>query len=101
MAAIMSANVSNALAVVVASVLMYHVLKFVRNAFWEPLRLRRIMEKQGIQGPPFLFLIGYIMEIVNFTQSFPDNLPMDDYANLSPTVTPQYALYFRKYGIKF
>jgi len=95
----MSANVSNALSVVVATVVVYLVLKFARKAL-NDLRLRRIMAKQGIGGPPFR-LLGYVMETEKFTQSFPDNLPMDDYANLSPTVTPQYALYFRKYGIKF
>jgi cytochrome P450 len=101
MAAIMSANVTNALAVVVATVVVYHVLKFVRNALWEPLRLRRIMAKQGIEGPPFRLLLGFVMETEKITQSFPDNLPMNDFANLSPTVTPQYASYFPKYGKMF
>lgn len=97
MAVIMSANVTNALAVVVASVLVYHVLKLARNVLWEPLRLRRIMAKQGIGGPPF----GHGMETFKFAQSFPDNIPMNDFANFSPTVTPQYAMYFPRYGKMF
>lgn len=97
----MSAEVRSALAAVVASVIVYHVVKFLRNAVWEPLRLRRIMSKQGVSGPPFRFLLGQILDMVKFAQSFPDNLPMDNFANLSPTVMPQYALYIPKYGKMF
>lgn len=97
-----SVEVRNAvLAVVVATVIVYHVFKFVRAALWEPLRLRRIMTKQGVRGPPFKFLLGQYTDMVKFAESFPETLDMDDFANLSPTVSPQYAMYFPKYGNMF
>lgn len=100
MATLWSVEVRNAvLAVVVASVIVHLVVfKFVRAALWEPLRLRRIMNKQGVRGPPFKFLLGQYMDMVRFSESFPETLAMDELANLSPTVTPQYAMYFPKYG---
>lgn len=91
-------NVRNALAVVVASVIVYSVIKFLRVSVWQPLRLRRIMAKQGVSGPPFRFVRGQFVEMWKFTESFPDALPIDDFANLTPTVTPQNALYYPKYG---
>nr|PNR50683.1 hypothetical protein PHYPA_009869 [Physcomitrium patens] len=93
-----SVNVRNAVAVVVASVIVYSVIKFLRDSVWEPLRLSRIMAKQGVSGPPFRFLLGQYMEMVKFTESFPDVMPINDFANMSPTVTPQNALYYLKYG---
>lgn len=93
----MHVEVKNALAVVAVGAIVYQVMKFLRNAVWEPLRLRRIMEKQGVRGPPFHFFLGKA-EANAFSESCPEALPLDKYANLSPTVTPHYALYFPKYG---
>jgi len=100
MAKLWSVEVRNAvLAVVVATVIVYHVIfKFVRAAVLEPLRLRRIMTKQGVRGPPFKFLLGQYTDMVKFSESFPETLAMDNLANLSTTVSPQYAMYFPKYG---
>ena len=94
----MHVEVKNALAVVAVGAIVYQVMKFLWNAVWEPLRLRRIMEKQGLRGPPFRFLVGSLKEANAFSESCPESLPLDNYANLSPTVTPHYALYFPKYG---
>lgn len=94
----MHVEVKNALVIVAVGAIVYQVIKFLWNAVWEPLRLRRIMEKQGVRGPPFRFLVGNLMEANAFSESCPESLPLDNYANLSPTVTPHYALYFPKYG---
>lgn len=94
----MYVEVKNAVAVVAVGAIVYQVMKFLWNAVWEPLRLRRIMEKQGVRGPPFRFLVGSLMEANAFSESCPEFLPLDNYANLSPTVTPHYALYFPKFG---
>jgi len=103
MAMLWSVEVRNTvLAAMVASVIVYHVIfKFVRAALLEPLRLRRIMTKQGVSGPPFKFLLGHYPAMVKFSESFPETLAMDNLANLSPTVSPQYAMYFPKYGTLF
>ncbi|KAG0563350.1 hypothetical protein KC19_8G023700 [Ceratodon purpureus] len=101
MAGTVSREVRNALAAVAISVVAYKLVKFLWTVFWEPLRLLRIMTKQGVKGPPFRPLIGHIFEPVAFAESFPEVLPLGNYDNLSPTITPQYALYCPKYGKSF
>jgi len=86
-------------AVVVATVLVYKVLKLLWIGVWEPLRLRRVMARQGVKGPPFKFLIGDLIDMGKFAGSFPEALPLGSYADFSPTVTPQYALFCPKYGM--
>ena len=72
----------------------------LRTVLWEPLKLKRVMARQGVGGPPFRFLVGNLPEAAAYGQSFPEALPLDDddFGDYSPTVTPQYALYFPKYG---
>ena len=97
-------EVRNAIAVValtlVASAILVRLLTWLRNVLWEPLRLKQFMAKQGVGGPPFRFLVGNLPEAAKYAQSFPEALPLDDeFGHFSPTVTPQYALYFPKYGM--
>ncbi|KAG0605545.1 hypothetical protein M758_9G067300 [Ceratodon purpureus] len=73
------------------------VHKLLWKGLWIPLRYRRIMAKQGVKGPPFRFLVGQLHEMWKYRDSFPDAVPLDSYADLSPTVTPQYALFFPKF----
>lgn len=98
MAVLVSGEVRNALAVVAVSGIAYQLIKFLWNVSWEPLRLRRVMTKPGVKGPPFRPLVGQLFEPAVFAESFPEALPLGNYDNLSPTVTPQYALYCPKYG---
>jgi len=90
----MDVEVWTAVALLILSAVAYQV---VWKGLWEPLRLGRIMAKQGIKGPPFRFLVGQFPEQKEFLESLPDVIPVDSYAALSPTVTPQYALYFPKF----
>ena len=96
-------EVRNAVVVVVltfvVSAILVQLLTWLRNVLWEPLRLKRFMAKQGVGGPPFRFLVGNQPEASKYAHSFPEALPLDDeFGDFSPTVTPQYALYFPKYG---
>ncbi|KAG0605431.1 hypothetical protein M758_9G058500 [Ceratodon purpureus] len=85
---------------VAASAAMVPLVTMVRTFLWEPLRLRRIMAKQGVKGPPIRFFFGDSPEYGAYAQAFPESLPLafDDYA---PTVTPHHALYFSKFGNRF
>ena len=96
-------EVRNAVAVValtfMVSAILVQFLTWLRNVLWEPLRLKRFMAKQGVGGPPFRFLVGNQPEASKYALSFPKALPLnDEFGEFSPTVTPQYALYFPKYG---
>jgi len=91
-------EVWNALAVVAISVIAYQlVTKVLWSGLWEPLRLRRIMAKQGVKGPPFRFLVGQVPDQKLYMESMPEVVPIDSFAALSPTVTPHYALFFSKF----
>jgi len=92
-------EVGTAVAVVVATVLVYAVLKLLWIGVWEPLRFRRVMAQQGVKASPFRFLIGNLDDITKFAESFPEALPLGSYADFSPTVVPQYALFCPKYGM--
>jgi hypothetical protein len=82
----------------VVSVALYQVFtKLLWNGLWVPLRYRRIMAKQGVKGPPFRFLFGQMLEVNAYRESFSEVVPLDSYADLSPTVTPLYALFFPKF----
>lgn len=95
---IASVEVRNALAVVAVSAIAYQIFtKLLWKGLWTPLRLRRIMAKQGVQGPPFRFLFGQVREYMAYRDSFPEVVPLNSYADFSPTVTPQYALFFPKF----
>ena len=83
----------------VTSAIYKTVVPAVRKHMWEPLRLWRIMVKQGVQGPPFRFLLGNSPELFAFEKTFPDDIAQDGiHYDIGPTVTPQYTLYFPKYG---
>jgi cytokinin trans-hydroxylase len=92
----MASEAWTALAVVALTAWIIRV--FVR-IIWEPLRLRRIMAKQGVHGPPFRPLVGNLLEAEAFRNSQPEIVPFD-YSNHS-TVAPQHALYRPKYGKRF
>lgn len=95
---IMSGELWNAVAVVALTLIGYEIFnKVLWRGLWTPLRLRRILVKQGVQGPPFRFPFGQVLEFIAYMNSFPEVVPMDSYADLSPTVTPQYALYFSRF----
>lgn len=88
----------NALAVfgvtLAASAIWAILLKYV----WEPLRMKRIMGKQGVTGPPYRFLFGNILELIAHQKSQPV-LPLDDdHYSLCPGILPHHTLYAPKYG---
>jgi hypothetical protein len=90
----MAMEVWTALAMVAVTAALLQVFLTI---VWEPLRLRRIMAKQGVNGPRFHLLMGNLPEIVAFQQSQPDVHLPPDYMDHS-TASPQSALYFSKYG---
>lgn len=68
-----SAEVWNAVAL---TALAYQLMtKVLWNGLWEPLRLRRIMAKQGIKGLPFRFLVGQLPEQGDYLTSLPEVVP--------------------------
>lgn len=92
----MALEVWTAVVVVAATIA---ILGALRTFLWEPLRLRRCMKKQGVHGPPFRFVVGNLPEAEAFRQSQPEIQPFEYI--FRPTVNPQHALFFPKYGKRF
>lgn len=70
-------EVWNSLVAIAITAVIYHILLLVKTVVWEPLRLRRIMMKQGVKGPPFHLLVGNLPEALAFGQSQPEALALD------------------------
>jgi hypothetical protein len=95
-------QVWSALALAVATVAMLAIFQNVWVAvtkhWWMPRRLRRIMEQQGWKGPPFRFLAGSVPDVLEFlNEQVSRPLAIRDFDTV-PRVSPQYALFSRKYG---
>jgi hypothetical protein len=95
-------DVRNALAVVVvafaASSFVTTIVKLVKIYFYDPLRISRIMTKQGVRGPPFIPILGSALEIGAFEKTLPESMPLDEHYGLLPTVKSQFHLFFPRFG---
>lgn len=95
-------DVRNALALVVvafaASSFVTSILRLGKLYFYDPIRISRIMAKQGVKGPPFTPILGSAHEIAAFEKSFPESMPLDDHYPLMPTVQCQFPLFFPRFG---
>lgn len=95
-------DVRNALAVAVvafaASPFVTTIVKLVKMYFYDPLRISRIMAKQGVRGPPFIPILGSALEIGAFEKTLPESMPLDEHYGLLPTVKSQFHLFFPRFG---
>ncbi|KAG0607683.1 hypothetical protein M758_8G047300 [Ceratodon purpureus] len=100
-----SEDVRHALVVVVlafaASSFVTSILRLVKLYFYDPIRISRIMAKQGVRGPPFIPIVGSAHEIGAFEKSFPESMPLEEHYGLLPTVKTQFHLFFPRFGQRF
>ena len=78
-------------------VLTVHLL--LQKYLWKPLRMRRIMTKQGVAAAPFHIVVGSLPECFAFMSKYSGDLHVDDHYDATPTVSPMNTLYFPKNGI--
>ena len=95
-------EVRNAVVLLVVTIaacsLLTSVLRLVKLYLYDPIRISRIMAKQGVRGPPFIPVVGSAHEIGACEKSFPESLPLDDHYGLLPTVKTQFHLFFPQFG---
>ena len=95
-------ELQSALAVVViafaASSVVTSIVRLVKLYFYDPIRITRIMAKQGVRGPSFIPFLGSAHELVAFEKTFPEAMPLDDHYGLLPTVKSQFHLFFPRFG---
>ena len=74
------------------------IFVFLKAYVWEPLRIRRFMERQGVKGPPPSFMVGNLMAIANLCEK----ATVNDMESLSHDIVnrilPHYVKYSRIYG---
>jgi hypothetical protein len=94
-------EIRNALLVAALTTVVIAVVVQLHKLLWRPLRMRRIMAKQGIGAAPFRILFGNLTECAKYAAKFPEDLHVDNHYDSLSTVSPQFALFFPNNGVTF
>lgn len=93
--------VVQALVVVVVLITVGTVSKFLKIYVWEPRRIRRFMEKQGVKGPPPSFMVGNLRAIANLQKEATANDMECLSHDIVDRLLPHYVKYSKSYGKQF
>ncbi|PPS14014.1 hypothetical protein GOBAR_AA06565 [Gossypium barbadense] len=92
------ANVSVLVVGVVCLSLVIALIKVLHKYWWKPLRIQRLMSRQGINGPPYRFIHGNNKETIKMKQEALRN-PMPSLSHDTlPRVQPQILSRIKLYG---
>ncbi|TYJ00571.1 hypothetical protein E1A91_A13G094200v1 [Gossypium mustelinum] len=92
------ANVSVLVVGVVCLSLVIALIKVLHKYWWKPLRIQRLMSRQGINGPPYRFIHGNNKETIKMKQEALRN-PMPSLSHDTlPRVQPQIWSRIKLYG---
>lgn len=87
----------NTLLLLVISLLLSSLLRFLQRVWWDPIQLQKKMARQGIKGPLYKFLQGNTREAAAMEEesmSKPMNLSHD----ITPRVQPHLHAWVKSYG---
>ncbi|TYI38463.1 hypothetical protein ES332_A02G029400v1 [Gossypium tomentosum] len=73
------------------------LMKFLYDYLWIPLRIQRMLNSQGIKGPPYRFIHGNNREIAKMRQEA-SSKPMALTHDIFPKVQPHIYSWINKYG---
>jgi hypothetical protein len=93
-----SFEVRDAVVIGVVTVVALAVHALLQKLLWAPLRMRRIMIRQGVAVAPFHFVVGSLPECFAFANKFSGDLHVENHYDSTPTVSPMNTLYFPKDG---
>ncbi|KAF8040370.1 hypothetical protein BT93_B2564 [Corymbia citriodora subsp. variegata] len=90
------------IAFVLSSLFVFLILRslaeLVHRLWWNPLRIQRMMARQGIRGPPYRFLHGTTKETMKMRMEA-RSTPMDDLSHdILPKVQPHIDSWISTYG---
>ncbi|KAI3407383.1 uncharacterized protein J3R85_021046, partial [Psidium guajava] len=72
--------------------------KLWHKLWWSPLRIQRMMNEQGIRGPPYKFVHGSTKESFRMAMQVRD-MPMNNLSNdIFPKIQPEIHTWTNKYG---
>lgn len=77
------------------------VSEFFKVYVWEPCRIRRFMERQGVKGPPPSFMVGNLIAIANLREKETVNDMECLSHDIVDRLLPHYIKYSRIYGNQF
>ena len=80
--------------------LVLSLLRFLRRVWWDPIQIKKMMEAQGIRGPPYKFLHGSAKEAAATVRESMSR-PMELSNNITPRVQPYLHAWIKEYGKKF
>ncbi|XP_030449692.1 cytochrome P450 CYP749A22-like [Syzygium oleosum] len=78
--------------------LLWSLAKLLHKLWWNPLRIQRMMARQGITGPPYRFLHGSTKETIKMKMEV-RNTPMSNLSHdIFPKIQPQVNTWIDTYG---
>ncbi|PKU84032.1 cytochrome P450 CYP749A22 [Dendrobium catenatum] len=77
--------------------LLFNILRFLKRACWDPIRITKLMDSQGIRGPPYKFFHGSTSEAKKLIKKSM-NKSMDLSHNILPRVQPHLHSWIKLYG---
>lgn len=90
----------NILLLSVLGLIVISLHKFLRRVWWDPIRITKSMEVQGIRGPPYKFLHGSTKEAMAMIKESMSK-PMELSHNITPRVQPHLHAWIKEYGKNF
>ncbi|KAG0494760.1 hypothetical protein HPP92_005754 [Vanilla planifolia] len=82
---------------VILPCLLFSLLRFLKRTWWDPIRITRMMEAQGIKGPSYTFFRGSTAEASKLLAGALAK-PMELSHNVFPRVQPHFSSWFKTYG---
>ncbi|KAI3817118.1 hypothetical protein L1987_10907 [Smallanthus sonchifolius] len=82
------------------SIVLLPLFKFFHKFWWVPMRVKYVMNSQGIRGPPYSFIYGNIKEISNMIKRSTSS-PMDISHYIFPRIQPHFDSWLNIYGKNF
>ncbi|KAK8987962.1 hypothetical protein V6N11_065566 [Hibiscus sabdariffa] len=76
------------------------LIKFLYDYLWTPLRIQRMLNSQGIKGPPYKFIHGNNKEVAKM-KSEASSKPMGLTHDIFPKVQPHLYSWINRYGKNF
>ncbi|KAJ0552474.1 putative cytochrome P450 superfamily [Helianthus annuus] len=85
------------ISLLLCSIVLLALFKFFHKFWWVPMRITRVMNSQGIRGPPYSFIYGNTKEISNMIKRS-TSVPMDISHDIFPRIQPHFDSWLHIYG---
>ncbi|KAF8040372.1 hypothetical protein BT93_B2566 [Corymbia citriodora subsp. variegata] len=94
----MGISIAMALSFLFLLLILWSLAKLARKLWWNPLRVQRMMARQGIKGPPYRFIHGSTKETMKMIMEA-KSTPMDNLSHdILPKVQPYIYTWINTYG---